>query len=249
MISVVFGRPFPRSSNQRNSIFSPEHSIFTKCGHGFGIEHMLLLENPGSKVVARIVCQNWHDSLSQNGPTVILLIDKMNRGTGKSSTGLDHSFVHFHPEVALASKGRKQRGVDVEDRPRVCSHQLLRYELQVPCQQHIIHLQLPHSFHEIGGRESFGSMLLGLRESQHWNVVLPGVIASLARGFVGHNHDEIPVNGIAERRGVESSEIGAPAREEDGQFQSHKSFIPILLLHCFRFHASTTAPRRWQLLP
>ncbi len=75
-------------------------------------------QHPLGQSLCRVTRQHGHHGLRQYGPVIKLRSDQVHRGARHAAAGINGALMGVKPR-----KSRKQRGVDVDDAPRIVGHE------------------------------------------------------------------------------------------------------------------------------
>ena len=154
-----------------------------------------------------VVGKDGHRPLRDDRPPVVLLVDEVHRGAADPHAGGDDRLVHVVPEHALPAERRQQGGMDVDDPPAECRHDVGGHETHVAREHDEVDLVLAQQREQPGGAP-------GLVERHGGDaVVVRPLQGTGGRVVAGHEHDVArPL--VAERGKVaeQRPQVGAAAR-------------------------------------
>src|SRR5665213_582992 len=92
---------------------------------------MLGAKHSRRKRVLIIVVEDWYRPVRDRRAVIVLVVDKMNRGSTELCTGRQHRAMYSSTEHPGAAKYRQRTGVDIHDPSRESARNVRRHELQV----------------------------------------------------------------------------------------------------------------------
>jgi hypothetical protein len=111
---------------------------------------MLGFEYAGGEPLRGIVAEDRNPGLSQHRPTIIDLIDQMNRDSGFSDTAGQHCLVDALSVHSLPARRRQQGRVSVDDPAAIRRDYCRRNQPEIPGQHEQVDLVLPERFQPAG---------------------------------------------------------------------------------------------------